>query len=62
MLCKYCIIFVVTRCEIIIIINPVLQVKTLRHQDCAVGMYFSEDLSPGSQTPKHSLLLKSGQK
>lgn len=57
-----CIIFLVTRREIIITINPVLQVKTLRHQDCAAGMYFREDLNPGSHTPKYSLLLKSGQK
>lgn len=57
-----CIIFVVTRREIIITINPVLQVKTLRYQDCAAGMDFSEDLNPGSHTPKYSLLLKSGQK
>lgn len=57
-----CIIFVVTRREIIITINPVLQVKMLRYQDCAAGMDFSEDLNPGSHTPKYSLLLKSGQK
>lgn len=48
-----CIIFLVTRREIIITINPVLQVKTLRHQDCAAGMYFREDLNPGSHTPKY---------
>lgn len=40
-------IFVVTQCEIVTTANPILQVKTLRHQDYAVAMCFSEDLNPG---------------